>query len=154
MKIKNTVLSLYFYNLFAALRLVSVRQCSATWKLVHRWVHLCYFGKNATALSHLGKQVIAISIMYNDMQRWTPKSVLSNTVTEINASTYCLFKNFFFFNSLKENLICITIHGVRYIQEQYHFNWNDLIWLESERNNSKCNGCHISHVCEHVKTSK
>lgn len=59
--------------------------------LLQRGVDLCSLFNiawNTTALSHLGKQVIAISIIYSDIQRPRPQTLLTNTLTEINAAAH------------------------------------------------------------------
>lgn len=54
-------------------------------------VHLCCLfdiAVNTTALSHLGKQVIAISIIYTGIQQLRPQTILTNRLTEINAAAH------------------------------------------------------------------
>lgn len=54
-------------------------------------VHLCCLfdiAVNTTALSHLGKQVIAISIIYTGIQQSRPQTILTNRLTEINAAAH------------------------------------------------------------------
>lgn len=49
---------------------------------------LLNIAKNTTALSHLGKQVIAISIIYSDIQWSGPQTILTSRLTEINAAAH------------------------------------------------------------------
>ncbi len=59
--------------------------------LLQRRVDLCCLfniAENTTALSHLGKQVIAISIIYSDIQWSRPQTILTNRLTEINAAAH------------------------------------------------------------------
>lgn len=48
----------------------------------------CLLGRaeNSSAFSHLGKQLIAVSIIYSNIQRWQPQTILTRRLTEMNAS--------------------------------------------------------------------
>lgn len=48
--------------------------------------HLFNIAENTTALSHLGKQVIAISIIYSNIQWLRTQTILTSRLTKINAS--------------------------------------------------------------------
>lgn len=70
---------------------VSTHTCMWTCILLQRRVDLCCLfniAENATALSHLGKQVIAISIIYSDIQWSRPQTILTSRLTEINAAAH------------------------------------------------------------------
>lgn len=63
--------------------------CAHMHILLQRRVYLCCLfsiAKNTTTLSHLCIWVIAISIIYNDVQWWGPRTILTNRLTEINAA--------------------------------------------------------------------
>lgn len=65
--------------------------CMWTNKLLQRRVDLCCLfniAQNTTALSHLGKQVIAISIIYSDIQWSRPQTILTSRLTEINVAAH------------------------------------------------------------------
>lgn len=70
---------------------VFLHTCMWTYILLQRRVDLCCLfniAENTTALSHLGKQVIAISIIYSDIQWSRPQTILTNRLTEINVAAH------------------------------------------------------------------
>lgn len=69
----------------------SMSMCAHMHILLQGRVDLCCLfniAKNTTTLSHLGTQVIAISIIYNDIQWSRPQTILTNGLTEINAAVH------------------------------------------------------------------
>lgn len=65
--------------------------CMQTCILLQRRVDLCCLfniAKNTTGLSHLGKQVIAISIIYSDIKWSRPQTILTKRLTEINVAAH------------------------------------------------------------------
>lgn len=70
---------------------LNTHTCMWTRKLLQRRVDLCCLfniAQNTTALSHLGKQVIAISIIYSDIQWSRPQTILTRRLTEINVAAH------------------------------------------------------------------
>lgn len=81
-------------------------------------VSTCDGGQLCSALSHLGKQVIAVSIIYSSTQQSGPQTILTGGPAEMDASAPTtpihqssppvpFFRNdFFFFQSLADFLFC------------------------------------------------
>lgn len=73
------------------LRLLLAHTCMWTYILLQKRVDLCRLfniAENTTALSHLGKQVIAISIIYSNIQWSRPQMILTSRLTEINGAAH------------------------------------------------------------------
>lgn len=72
-------------------RLLLAHTCMWTYILLQKRVDLCRLfniAENTTALSHLGKQVIAISIIYSNIQWSRPQTILTSRLTEINGAAH------------------------------------------------------------------
>lgn len=90
--------------------------------LLQRRLDLCCLfniAQNTVALSHLSKQVIAISIIYSDIQWSGPQTILTSWLTEINAAAHKqadpptppLSRLYLFLFSSVRPVICFLLHS-------------------------------------------